>query len=218
MLTKRAETGVVAIAVIAGAIASIAFAILRREQAAIAPILFALPLTGALFFLGRLRWFGAIYLIAAIGAAYFLSVGASILLFDVFDIGICIFCSPEDAAEHFRRTVVAQQLVGAAGGLLGGLLTFLALMLLGSDMRDRRALTIVAAALPLLALAGAVGFTGALPAMTTRLIDPAMPNASAWQTALFIGPWQIVFGAALAALLLRHTPAAKASPPPSHPA
>lgn len=217
-LTQRAEAGVVAAAVIAGVLASVSLAIVQREQAAIAPILFALPLAGTLLFLGRLRWFGAIYLIAAIGAAYFVSVGASILLFDVLDIGICLFCSPADAAAHFRRTVAAQQLVGATGGLLGGLLTFLSLMLLGADLRDRSSRRTIAIALPFLAFAGAVGFSGALPGMTSRLIDPALPYASMWQTALFIGAWQMMFGAALAVLLLRHAPAPKASPPPPHPA
>ncbi len=215
-IAKRAEAGLLAGAVIVGVIASLTFALSVREHAAIAPILLALPLAGVLLFLGRLRWLGAIYLIASIGAAYFLSVGAAILVFNWLDIGMCLFCSPEDAAEHFRRTLLPQQLVGATGGLVGGLLSYLALMPLGARLRDRRALTLMGVALPLLALCGAVGFTGALPGMTTRLIDPAAPNAAMLQTMLFIGPWQLIFGATLAGLLLRHTPKPRASPPPPH--
>lgn len=215
-VTKRAEAGLLAAAVLAGVIASLTFALSVREHAAVAPILLALPLAGALLFSGRLRWIGAVYLIASIGAAYFLSVGAATVAFSWLDIGMCLFCSPEDATAHFRRTLLPQQIVGATGGLVGGLLTFLALMPLGADLRDRRSLTLMAIALPLLAFCGAVGFTGALPGMTTRLIDPAAPTAAALQTVLFIGPWQLIFGATLAALLLRHAPKPTATPQPQH--
>jgi hypothetical protein len=209
--TARGETVALSAAVIAGAALCYVILILKHPQSGLAPMLFVLPLTFTLVRIGRLRWFGALALSIVTAAAYFAAVLASIQVYSWIGVGPCMFCSPEEAAARTMHAIPWHQLVGAAGGAVGSAIAFLAIALLGPDLRDGKALLTMAIAIPSLALLGAIGFSGALPGAIDPIVDSAEPSASYMQALLMFSLWQLAFGAAFAVLLRRHTPRTKAA-------
>lgn len=172
----------------------------------LAPTVFAILPAIALVWLGRLRWLGAAYLIVVVSLAFFAATAAAMYFFGVLHVSLCIFgCSEEIAASNIWKT----QVVGAIGGMVGALVSFLCLTLLGPALRDRQALLIEACALPVLAYLGSIGISGTIPGLTGVFVDSQAPGARFVQNFVLLAPWQIAFGATLVALFRRHTPKAR---------
>ena len=106
--SARAERVVLALAVTAGVAISYCFAIARLNVSWFGGAIFVIPLALALLWAGRLRWFGAIYLIAIVAIAFVAAVWGGFYLYSLLDIGICIFCSAEQARDHCRAEISAK--------------------------------------------------------------------------------------------------------------
>lgn len=204
----RRETALLAAAVALGAALSFALAISETPQSALGPCLFPLPLVGALMISGQLRWRGGILLIASVAVAYFAALFSGGFTMGQLHVGICIFCTHEEAIANTRNSIAPLQVAGAVASAVASIISFAPLMLLGPSLRDRRALSIMAGATIALALIGAIGLSGALPGMTTTFFAATAPHARVLQNALLLVPWQLAFGVALAGLIRRQTPRA----------
>lgn len=205
--SARTENIVLAGAIVLGVALVVAASFLFDGQpAALPPTLFAIPMVLVLLRLGHLRWIGAIYLVIAITLGFLAAIYASLAALSVLGVPLCIFgCTGEDISASRWRV----QIVGAVGGLVGALVPLIALLPLGRKLRDGTALTLMALALLVLALFGSIGFSQSLPGMTSQFFDPSAPYARLARNLVFVVPWELTFGAALAVLLRRHTPKAR---------
>ena len=111
-----------------------------------------------------MRWLGAAWLMVAITAAHY---GATWLATEV--------------GEDYQE---GHLLPGAVGGAFGASVSFLAVSLLGRDLRDRRHVLTYGAATAVLTVLGAVGVAW----MGETFLDISLR--------LYI-PWQVTFAAAL---------------------
>lgn len=201
--TARSETAILAAGVIGGVVLALSasFAI-NSQYGFLAPLFFALPLSAALMWLGRLRLFGALYLVLVVSASFVAAIYAAIVTLPAVNGSLCIFCSAQEQAANMPRV----QITGAVAGFVGGALPFAAITLLGPDMRDRKTLMVMASAAPLLALFGAIGLSGALPGASAPFLHSDQANYLLWQRIGSLAPWQLVFGSVLAFALGRHVP------------
>jgi len=207
--TARSEIAILAAGVVGGVVLALcaSFAI-NTQYGFAAPLFFVLPLIAALMRLGHLRLFGALYLVLVVSASFVAAIYAAIITLPAVNGSLCIFCSAQEQAANMPRV----QITGAVAGFVGSALPFAATTLLGADIRDRKALVVMASAALVLALFGAIALSGALPGATRPLLHSDQANYLLWQRIGSLGPWQLVFGSTLAFVLSRHTPKTTARP------
>jgi hypothetical protein len=157
--------------------------------------IFAIPMVLGLGLAGRIRWPGALVLIAAITGAHFAAIRAAIAVYGEWGpSSLCMFgCAPGDQARHDAEEARGLPLAGAAGGAAGAALSFVPLLFFGPAVR--RGLPLLAGAVVLLAALDAFGLWAGL-----RASSPLV-----WAATLYL-PWQGAFGAALALALSPHAP------------